>query len=49
MTFSKVAESIRFILCFRLNIFANNNFDVVIVGFPLFTASLGLIRDSQSL
>ena len=49
LIFSKVAESIWFVFCFRLNIFANNNFDVVIVDFPLFVASSGLIRDSQRL
>ena len=49
LIFSKVAESIWFVFCVRINIFSNNTFDVVIVDFPLFVASSGLIRDSQRL
>ena len=41
LIFSKVAESIWFVFCFRLNIFANNNLDVAIVDFPYFVASSG--------
>ena len=48
LIFSKEAESIWFFFFyFRLYIFANNNFDVVTVDFPLFVASSGLIRDSK--
>ena len=36
-------------LCFRVNIFANDNFDVVIVDLPLFVVSSALIGDSRKL
>ena len=33
LIFSKIAESILFVFCFRLDIFANYNFDVGVVDF----------------